>query len=260
MRAEVLRTIFEEFCNSLKIQDKKASLENINNIIDTIRKEHISYNQSLKILTQCVAYIEDTIFEHKISSDYIPYTHTNMRTNICVDIYNDSYNDSRSNTQADIYTDFNNVENILELRKWYEAIITQIFAYLDERRSEKNSDFIKHVQKFISEHILDPAISLNYVAEAMRISPAYLSRMFKQETGINFVEYLMDEKLNAAKRMLLLNENIKVEEVCTAVGYSSPQYFIKKFKLKYGSTPGEYRLSYFREVQEQKGDIHILSH
>jgi two-component system response regulator YesN len=220
---EVLRTIYEEFSNSLKTQDKKASLENINNIIDIIRIEHICYNHSMRILTQCATFIENIITELKINPD-------NIMSN-------------------DIYTGFNNNENILELKKWFEIIITQIFECIDERKSEKNSDFIKYVREFISENILDPSISLNYVAEVMRISPAYLSRMFKEETGINFIEFLMNEKLNAAKKMLLSNEHIKVEEVCTAVGYSSPQYFIRKFKLKYGSTPGEYRLSYFREIE-----------
>ena len=220
---EVLRTIYEEFSNSLKTQDKKASLENINNIIDIIRIEHICYNHSMRILTQCATFIENIITELKINPD-------NIMSN-------------------DIITSFNNNANILELKKWFEIIITQIFECIDERKSEKNSDFIKYVREFISENILEPSISLNYVSEVMRISPAYLSRMFKEETGINFIEFLMNEKLNAAKKMLLSNENIKVEEVCTAVGYSSPQYFIRKFKLKYGSTPGEYRLSYFREIE-----------
>lgn len=219
---EALRTTYEEFCSSLKIQDKKTSLENINNIINMICEENICYNHSMKILTHCVTNIENIINELKINSDNIMYD--------------------------DIYADFTNIENILELKKWFEIIITQIFESLDEKRSEKNSDFIRNVQDYISSNILNPSMSLNYVAEVMCISPAYLSRMFKQETGINFVEFLMDEKLNAAKKMLLLNGNIKVEEVCTAVGYSSPQYFIRKFKIKYGLTPGEYRLSHFREV------------
>ncbi|NSW89585.1 MAG: helix-turn-helix domain-containing protein [Firmicutes bacterium] len=223
---EVLRTIYEEFYNSMKMRDKKASLESIKNIIGTIRKEHMCYNYSIRTLLQCVTCIEDTVAELKINPDYI--------------------------TSNDIYTDFNNIDNILDLKKWFEVIITQIFEYFEEMRSEKNSDFIKEVKDFISENILNPSISLNYVAEAMHISPTYLSRMFKQETGMNFVEYLMEEKLNAAKELLLVNKNIKIEDVCAAVGYSSPQYFIRKFKLKYGTTPGEYRVSYLRDVRNSK--------
>lgn len=97
-------------------------------------------------------------------------------------------------------------------------------------KMEKKSDFISQVKEFISLNILELSISLNYVSEAMHISPSYLSRIFKQETGINFVEYLMDCKLNTARDLLLDNADMKIEELCNIIGYSSPQYFIRKFK------------------------------
>ena len=224
---ETLRPLYDAFCDSIKYQDKKGSTDNISKLIYTIRKDQICYNQAMKTLTQCVAFIEDTIAYLKINPDYI--------------------------IQSDIYTDFNNINNILELEKWFNIVINQIFTQIAERKSERNSDFIKEVQDFISANILEPSISLNYVADAMHISPTYLSRMFKQETGTNFVEYLMDSKLNAAKEILLLNENMKIEDLCARVGYSSPQYFIRKFKGKYGATPGEYRATYLREEAARNG-------
>jgi len=104
------------------------------------------------------------------------------------------------------------------------------------------------VKDYILDNILEPSLSLNYVAEVMHISPAYLSRMFKKETGMTFVEYLMDCKLNTAKNLLLLNTDMKIDDLCNTIGYSSPQYFIRKFKIKFGSTPSEYRLTHIREI------------
>ena len=216
-----LRQLYDEFCSSMKASDKKTSIVNILTIVNTIRSKHIRYNHALKILTKCVVFIEDTISELKINPNNI--------------------------TKSDIYSDFDNIDDIIKLKNWFIIVINQVFSEIDEMKMEKKSDFISQVKEFISLNILELSISLNYVSEAMHISPSYLSRIFKQETGINFVEYLMDCKLNTARDLLLDNADMKIEELCNIIGYSSPQYFIRKFKNKFGTTPNEYRLEHIRK-------------
>jgi two-component system response regulator YesN len=215
-----LKYLYDTFCTSIKAKDKISTLNSILEIIDTIRKKHISYTCAIKTLTQCVASIEDTISDLKINPDNI--------------------------IKSDIYTDYNNIDDIMSLKNWFIIVINQIFSQIDEKKLKKNSDLIKQVKVYISSNILEPSISLNYVAEAMHISPAYLSRIFKQETGTTFVEYLMDCKLNIDKDLLLKNSDMKIEELCNTIGYSSSQYFIRKFKVKFGITPNEFRLNHIR--------------
>ena len=219
---ENLKHLYDAFCISMKSGDRKSSSKDIFTIIKTIRTDHISYNNALKMLTQCVTFIEDTISDLKINPNTI--------------------------IKSDIYTDFNNISNITYLANWFDVIINQVFSQIDEKKSQKNANFIMEVKDYILDNILEPSLSLNYVAEVMHISPAYLSRMFKKETGMTFVEYLMDCKLNTAKNLLLLNTDMKIDDLCNTIGYSSPQYFIRKFKIKFGSTPSEYRLTHIREI------------
>lgn len=78
------------------------------------------------------------------------------------------------------------------------------------------------------------------VAEFVHLNMSYFSRLFKQETGENFVDYLCNYRLN--KAIELLKEGIyKSNEVSHRVGFNNEKYFYKIFKKKTGFTPGEIR-------------------
>lgn len=83
-------------------------------------------------------------------------------------------------------------------------------------------------------------ISLQSVARQINVNPSYLSRVFKQETGSNFVSFLTEVRMEKAKQ-LLQNKQMKVYEVADRVGYPNTAYFSKIFKKLMGQTPEEYR-------------------
>ncbi len=85
-------------------------------------------------------------------------------------------------------------------------------------------------------------VTLNEVAEHLYISTSYLSRMFKKELNINFVDYLNEIRIERAKE-LLKDARYKTYEAAGAVGISDPHYFSKLFKRYVGQTPTEYRES-----------------
>lgn len=72
------------------------------------------------------------------------------------------------------------------------------------------------------------------------MNASYLSRVFKQETGENFVSFLTRLRMEKAKS-LLRDRNIKVYEVAERVGYPNTAYFSKLFKKLSGMSPEEYR-------------------
>jgi two-component system response regulator YesN len=82
-------------------------------------------------------------------------------------------------------------------------------------------------------------ISLDAVSRALRVSPFYLSRLFKQQTGKTCTELIAAERVEAAKKMLA--ERRSVKEACYATGFNSQNYFNKVFKKFCGMTPSEYR-------------------
>lgn len=87
------------------------------------------------------------------------------------------------------------------------------------------------------------SISLDSVAEAVGISAAYLSRVFKEISGIGFNEYLTNVRLEESKR-LLSDTKLPIHEVAVQVGYFDEKYYSKLFKKTFGIKPTEYRRLY----------------
>ncbi|MDQ0874468.1 two-component system response regulator YesN [Paenibacillus sp. V4I3] len=100
---------------------------------------------------------------------------------------------------------------------------------------------VKEAQKFILSH-LSGDISLQTISEHLQMHPAYLSRIYKLETGENLSDYITRLKMEYSQR-LLKHSSKKIYEVAIEAGYQNPHYFIKLFKKHYGLTPQEYRNS-----------------
>lgn len=83
-------------------------------------------------------------------------------------------------------------------------------------------------------------LSLEYLAQRVYLAPAYLSYLFKQQTGENIIKYITSFRMEKACRMLEDN-NMKVVDVSRACGYDSPSYFNRLFKNSCGMTPKQYR-------------------
>jgi two-component system response regulator YesN len=108
-----------------------------------------------------------------------------------------------------------------------------------EVRPEVMHTLVGRAAHYIEQHFQED-LALDQVAEYAGVSPFYLSRMFKQETGQGFLEYLTNLRIEKAKT-LLMDERLSVRDVASLVGYPNQAYFGKIFRDKIGETPGEYR-------------------
>ena len=86
-------------------------------------------------------------------------------------------------------------------------------------------------------------ILLPDVAENLQLSPAYLSRLFRKETGFTFSEYVNKLKIEEATALLTHTEHTDLE-ISNMLAYSSQSYFIKVFRKFTGTTPKKYRSGY----------------
>ncbi len=87
---------------------------------------------------------------------------------------------------------------------------------------------------------IDNSISLQMVAENLFVNRTYLSEVFKQKTGISFMDYITIVKMERAK-ILLRASDIKPYEVAEILGYKDSEYFAKIFRKYIGKTIAEYR-------------------
>lgn len=131
------------------------------------------------------------------------------------------------------------------LRDSKDAIMEYMDQYIQsisasvERASPYVSDTVQSIQKYIHEHYAED-ITLKTLTNQFFLHPNYLSKLFNEKTGENFIEYLTKVRFENAKK-LLEETNLKIYDISQMVGYKSPKYFSRIFKEIYGMTPKEFR-------------------
>ncbi|XID91408.1 helix-turn-helix domain-containing protein [Paenibacillaceae bacterium WGS1546] len=86
----------------------------------------------------------------------------------------------------------------------------------------------------------DPDLSLEAVAARVNVHPVTLSRMFKQQMGVNFVKYATSRRLELARKELLATDK-RIDVIADEAGYGDHRYFRQLFKKEFGLSPSEYR-------------------
>lgn len=102
------------------------------------------------------------------------------------------------------------------------------------------NDFVTTVQEYIQNNYMNE-VKLASIAEMLSVSQEHLSRVFKQETGIGFKDYLVRFRLQKAEDMLKHEPGRAVSEVAYACGFNDGNYFSYKFKEAYGVSPTKIR-------------------
>ncbi len=92
---------------------------------------------------------------------------------------------------------------------------------------------------YIYIHIME-RITIQDLASAVCVSPAHLSRIFKQETGVSVSEYIRQRKIDMAKNLLRFSDHDFVD-IAAMLSYSSQSHFIQHFRSQTGMTPKAYR-------------------
>ena len=116
-----------------------------------------------------------------------------------------------------------------------------LFTDIKKKRGNQMNLMISSIKGYIKSHFTND-ISLNDIAEHVHLSPAYVSQLFKQETGENISTYITTLRIEKAK-MLLRDPQEKLYDVSLLIGFSSSAYFTRLFKKHTGMTPSEYRRS-----------------
>ena len=99
---------------------------------------------------------------------------------------------------------------------------------------------VEQMLSFFEDHYSEK-ISLDQIAENMYLSPFYISKIFKSETGASPIRHLINIRLEKAKELLEKGESGSIQEVANAVGYEDAYHFSKLFKKKYGISPSQAR-------------------
>ncbi|MGG1516545.1 response regulator [Paenibacillus oryzisoli] len=124
-----------------------------------------------------------------------------------------------------------------------KKVLVDYFIKLSEQitaQTAGNGNAVIEQAKTIMAKEPESELSLQFVADKLRIHPAWLSHIFKKETGQAFSDYIIDLKISKAK-LLLLESNLKIYEIAAEIGYQDLQHFGKVFKKRTGLSPKEFR-------------------
>ncbi|MFD2327899.1 response regulator [Cohnella sp. GCM10020058] len=120
------------------------------------------------------------------------------------------------------------------------AYIPEVSAMLGQLTQDRDRSILARITGFIRERFRDPALKIQDIASEVHFSTAYLSYLFKRETGKNLWDFVTELRIEEAKRMLETTDK-KRYEIAYAVGYESPEHFGRMFKRYAGLSPAEYR-------------------
>ena len=110
---------------------------------------------------------------------------------------------------------------------------------VDENSGGSGSFLLRNIQRYIHLNYRN-AISLTDLADEYSLSVSHLSKVFKEELGESYIQYLTRYRLEQAC-VLLEEGRFKIYEVAREVGYRDTKYFIQLFRRKYGMTPFQYK-------------------
>ena len=108
---------------------------------------------------------------------------------------------------------------------------------------------VKRIINYMSENF-EKKISLDQIAHNMYLSPVYVSKIFKEETGESPINYLIKIRLEKAKAILERGEGGSIKSIANEVGYEDVYHFSKLFKKYYGVSPLNYKKGYESQTIE----------
>jgi two-component system response regulator YesN len=208
-------SFMEQFHDSLLKMEKEKAFKIIKSVSMDLRKQD----------NTLVKYVKDIYFRFL------------MQLVTSADENNMSIFDTENRVEYlwDIVSRFNTLE---ETENYLLERLTTYFNMLDEVNS--NSSLLLSIKKYIHTNYANEDLSVVGISKFIYMTPSYICRIFKSETGKTINQYITEFRIEKSKE-LLKDHNLKVSDIASKLGYNDGTYFAKLFKKTLGVTPSEYR-------------------
>ena len=199
---------------SLDIEQARKTLASIMDVFSNEDYDHSDYQMSLvRLLMDLVRLLQDAGISHHL-----------LKQN-----------------KESLFDELLRIPTIKEIEAWFgNNIVCPAILLLEERQKDQFSTISQEVKRLIEE-AFDTDLTLEKCSGRLNYHPQYISRVFRQETGVNFTDYLAQYRLKIAKNWLK-ETNLTVTEIALKLKYNNPANFIRYFRKMEGITPGQYRV------------------
>lgn len=126
-----------------------------------------------------------------------------------------------------------------QLKSELEFLLNKQISTITIHQERLEPDVVQQIKQYIIMHSQEE-ISLETIAKKVDLSPFYISKVFKEQLGINYIDFLTECRIQKAKSMMS-NPELSLKEITFEVGYHDPNYFSKVFKKSCGISPTDYR-------------------
>ncbi|CAM3663034.1 helix-turn-helix domain-containing protein [Saccharibacillus sp. WB 17] len=204
------------------------------------RKLILKLDQSLKqgstlVAVRILSDIMDTLKKEPLSAPLLRC--------ICFDVLNSLLRTASELGMKEVFADISvlaSFETLEELESRLLSLASEICAQVERNTEETRDTLIDDIVKDVDDRFSDYTLSLEHLALKYSVSTSYLSRSFKEKTGLNFSQYIWRSRVEEVIRQLETT-SAPLKEIIEQVGYLDAPNFIRRFKKEMGFTPGQYR-------------------
>ena len=115
-----------------------------------------------------------------------------------------------------------------------------LWEKINNGRLDSTKKLAEDAKQYIADHYGESTLSVDEICSHLGVGTSYFSSVFKRETGVSFVTYLTQTRMNEAQRLLDTTDE-KSYIIAGMVGYEEPNYFSYVFKKHFGVSPSKYR-------------------
>lgn len=121
------------------------------------------------------------------------------------------------------------------------SILSELALGIESLREQRgNVEMVQQMKEYIECCYTNPNLSLSTLSERFTLNEKYVSKLFKEESGHNFIDFLTENRIVAARQLLIDTDN-SIEAISEKVGYANSVSFRRSFKKVMGISPGDYR-------------------
>ncbi|MDQ0060561.1 helix-turn-helix domain-containing protein [Paenibacillus harenae] len=207
---------------SVKLQDAEKMRQQVRKWFESFAEHNVPPEMIVQLVVQCLMKAATAAAEIGVESE-------------------------RMFPEQPMYERLSQYEQLEQLEQFTALAMENFIGLIQQKRSgRERNEVIDKVLLYLQEHYMRNDLSLNLLASEFRISVSHLSKLFKEQKECNFIDYLMELRMNKAKELLSETEE-KIRDIAERVGYTNVNSFVRIFKKITGLTPTEYRERAYEE-------------
>ncbi|WP_240761978.1 helix-turn-helix domain-containing protein [Paenibacillus thalictri] len=165
---------------------------------------------------------------------------------VCFDIVNSFIKAVKALDKHAFVSELGNLmafQTLEELELMLRRLIDDVCGMVEKMKETRHEELVERMISYVNQSYRNAGLSLDLVAEQCGVSVSHIVKMFREQVGSTFIDYVTELRMQEVKR-LLTETSEPIKDIVQHCGYIDLPNFVRKFKTYEGVTPGEYRKLY----------------